>query len=97
MRCLALATLFVVTACAPLTSALESPSVPPSTPSAAASLPEPSVAVAPPSNAVPDHGRIPQPDITVAGGTFAILTTLRPKLATVDEAVILAARGGVES
>ena len=97
MRCLALAILFVVTACAPDTSAVGSPSIPPGSPSAAVSVPEPSLAPTQSPSAVPDHGRIPRVDVAVAGGAFAILTTLRTKLAAVDEAVILAARGGVES
>ena len=99
MRCLALAILVVATACtqrsatpAPSpTAALASiqPSAAPTTSATPAPTPVPTAApTAPP--------RVDAPSVTVAPGTFAILTNLRTRLAVVDDAVVSAARGSVQ-
>ena len=49
-----------------------------------------------PTAAPTDPPRVDAPSVTVAPGTFAILTTLRTRLAVVDDAVVSAARASVQ-
>jgi len=110
VRHLVLCLVALIAACAPVTSTppattAGSPSSPltaaptasfAATESAAAT---PTVTVAP---STPEPTPLPQasfevaPDVAVSPGVFPIMTTLRLKLATVDEQVINAARFGVE-
>ena len=85
--------LLLASACAPATS---TPSATPT--STATSVPAISTATpttAPPSVPV-QLPEVAAPDVVVKAGTFPILTSLRLKLAVVDDAVVQAARAGVE-
>ncbi|MDQ2951278.1 MAG: hypothetical protein M3R54_03335 [Chloroflexota bacterium] len=87
--------LLVATGCAPVTSDQSSPSPRASetaTPTAQteAPLPTPAATAAP-------MAEMPQPEVSVAAGSFGIQTTLRLKMAVVDDAVVQAARQGVQS
>jgi hypothetical protein len=87
---LILAALLLATACAPTTApAIASTSVPPPTPTIAP------VTAAPTARPTPQQ-EVAEPDVVVKAGTFPILTSLRLRLAAIDDAVVQAARAGVE-
>jgi hypothetical protein len=96
-----LALLVLITACAPAPVAPTEPvgtsgSPLTSAPGPSAALPTAASTVTPPTGATPGVPPIANPGVTVVASSFPVLTTLRTKLAVVDETVALAARGGVE-
>ena len=110
MRVRVLAIVMLISACGPVGSlpATSAPttsvtSVPPSSPTPtamptssaiAAASPSPVLVTPPPAYAPPDQGLAPA--VNVSQGVFPIMTTLRTKLAVIDETVVNAARWGVE-
>jgi hypothetical protein len=94
-----LAAILLLSACAPVTSASPSPTTTAPTvtsqiPAASSPLPSPSAAPSPALPGPPDARLLPA--VRVDDAIFPIMTTLRLKLAVVDEAVVSAARFAVE-
>jgi hypothetical protein len=104
MRRVAIAFVFLATACAPTPTTQASPAASPNavgsgTASASATVvasPSPTVETPAPTPAYVAPDPRLTPTIAVSKEVFPIMTTLRTKLAVIDEAVINAARWGVE-
>jgi len=101
VRLFALAVVVLISACAPPTSA--PPSAAPATPTVAIAGPSESAIALPTPRIDPSPAPAPGPPdprlfptVSVNQGVFAIMTTLRLKLAAVDEDVINTARFAVE-
>ena len=92
-----LAVVILAIACAPAVPT-QSTSAPATAAATSTPAPSPTVAptAAPPAATPAQPAEVAAPDIVVRPGTFPILTSLRLKLAAIDDAVVQAARGGVE-